>query len=435
MSSLRALSRTLAVAGAVALLAITAAPAHAVDAPWYVGALKLDTAAQGLTGAGVKIAVLDGPINPEVPTLVGADLQVQEPSLCFDDTGTPLPAATTDLGPSNPTDHGTNVASIIVGSGAGYAGQQGVVGVAPGATILYYSVYSESAEGEGVRCRAEDGSFVMLPIHRAIDAAVDAGANIISVSLEHAGSDEFDTAIARAFREGVVVVASLPNDASALSVGGMPADANGTVGVQAAGADGSIQNKASGQPNRDTSADVVAPGLDISVQGNPATGLWSDQFVANGTSLATPLTAGVLALVMEKYPAATGNQIIQSLIHNTSGDPDHEPARDPDELIGYGLLSPTNLLSVDPTKYDDVNPLILKEAADGSVLEPTYDQIFNTAATDEPAGEPDAEAESSGTPAWVGILVGVLIGGVVLVAIVVTVIIMAVRKRAAITKQ
>jgi subtilisin family serine protease len=434
----RLLSRTLAVTATAALLTLAAAPAHAAESPWYVTTLRLDTVAQGLTGDGVTIAVIDGQINTEVPTLKGADLQVQEPSLCYDESGTfdkagkRLPATTTDLDTTKPTDHGTNVASMIVGSGAGYDGQQGVVGVAPGATVLYYAVYTGLSESGGIDCLAPDSVTGILPIGEAIDDAIDAGADIISVSIDFGGGEDFEKAIARAFREGVIVVASLPNSSELQMSGGMPADANGTVGVQAAGLDGTVQSTA-GVPNRDVSTDIVAPGLDIMVQGNYNTGRWTDQFAVNGTSLATPLTAGVLALVMEKYPDATGNQVIQSLIHNTSGEPNHEPVRDPDELIGYGLLSPANLLSVDPTVYDDVNPLISNDAG---YHVPTYDQIFNSATTE---AEPTAEASPSDPKAadtgWIGVLVGILVGGLVLVGVIVLIIVMVVRKRAAAAKQ
>jgi subtilisin family serine protease len=426
---LRKRSRTgiLTSAAALVLMTLVAAPASAAEAPWYLSALKLDAgAAEGFTGKGVTVAVIDGQINPDVPTLADADVKVREPSFCFEEDGSPAPAATDELGDTKPTDHGTNVVSMIVGSGAGYDGQQGIVGVAPGATVRYYAIYTSKGENESLSCldkrgQPEDG----LPA--AVNQAVEDGADIISVSLSFAGSAEFTDAIARALRQGVIVLGSL-NNSSVLEIsGGMPAMANGVVSVQAAGRDGQIQST-DGKPNENGFTDLVAPGLGITVQGDESTGQWSDQFPADGTSLATPIAAGILSLVKEKYPKATGNQLIQSLIRNTSGEPDREPALDPARLIGYGLVSITNMMSVDPTTYEDSNPLIQRVADRNDLLEPTYEQIYNTAtATPDPAAVPEDGSEpSSALPTWIWVAVGGL--GVVLVAVLI--IVLSVRRRA-----
>lgn len=103
---------------------------------------------------------------------------------------------------------------------------------------------------------------------------------------------------------------------------------------------------------------VAAPGKDILHQGATVTGVgpdWERQILQEGTSFATPIVAGNLALAMQKYPDATPNQLIQSLIHNT-GD-------EPHELVwmrgyGHGLLLTNVFLAADPTVYPDVNPLV-----------------------------------------------------------------------------
>jgi subtilisin family serine protease len=60
--------------------------------------------------------------------------------------------------------------------------------------------------------------------------------------------------------------------------------------------------------------------------------------IGDGTSYATPIIAGLLAMVKRKYPVATGNQLIQTLIRNT-GTGNHSPARDAEGEVGYGLVS------------------------------------------------------------------------------------------------
>ena len=423
----RLTSKAAIAAATVALVALGATPASAAETPWYFSALKLDAgAAEGFTGDGVTIAVIDGQINPEVPALVGANLDIHEPSFCYGDDGEPVPATSTELSLTKPTDHGTNVVSMIAGTGSGYDGQSGITGVAPGAKILYYSVYTSSSEEGALEC-LDDGGVPVTQLGEAMDAAIDDGADIISVSLSMGANGAFVDAAARAFREGVVVLGSLSNSSELELTGGMPGFANGAIGVQAAAADGQVQGT-DGVPNRNFLTDIVAPGLGFTLQGDRATGQWSDQFEADGTSLATPLAAGVIALAMEKYPDATGNQIIQSVIHNTSGDPDHDPALDPDELIGYGLISVTNLMATDPAKYDDVNPLIQEVAGSNDALIPTYDEIFAAEPeADAPAPDPSDDAPAQqGLPGWIWVL---LAGLAVVVVVVIIVVVLVVRKR------
>jgi subtilisin family serine protease len=415
-----------AVVVAGVLLAGAAPAANAVDGDWYVDVLDLDAAhADGVTGEGVTIAVIDSPVNTEVPTLAGADIEVREPSFCYDGSGKAFPAETTALSPTEPTEHGTAVASMIVGSGDGYPGQTGVRGIAPDAKILYYASYA-SGEADTIECRDAEGRLTIDAEAQALTEALDAGADIVSISISMGAAPEFVKALARAFREGVPVVASLKNSTEFRIVGNMPAQANGAIGVQAAGADGGIQ-QTNGTDNTDATVDVAAPGLGITLQGGVASGSWEEQSLANGTSLAAPLVAGALALAKQKYPEATGNQLIQSLIRNTAGEPDHEPEYDPAQLFGYGLISVDNLLSVDPTSYPDVNPLIRETPDAGDSLVPTYAEIFDSSAeSPEPAASAEPESESSSP--GVGLVVGIVVGGLVLIALIVLVVIIAVRR-------
>ncbi|MCW3725653.1 hypothetical protein, partial [Burkholderia cenocepacia] len=50
----------------------------------------------GFDGSGVKVAVIDSQINPDVVGLRGADVTVREPSYCLDPSGRPYPATSTD---------------------------------------------------------------------------------------------------------------------------------------------------------------------------------------------------------------------------------------------------------------------------------------------------------------------------------------------------
>lgn len=327
----------------------------AEDGLWYLNALGVpDVHASGITGEGVTIAVIDSPINLDVPTLQGADIELQD-SFCMDESGDPMPGFTTDVALGG---HGTNVVSLLVGTGEGYPGQVGTHGVAPGATVLYYPTYLP----DEATCHDVNGEVVQdtTAMGRSITDAVAQGADIVSVSLAGGNYEPMEEPIAEALREGVIIVAGLSNGPQSLDddifsgLDGPPAIMNGVLSVLSAGADGNLQITGIGDPNTSEIVDVVGPGVDILVNGY--SGNWDDQDLAQGTSLATPIVAGNLALAVQKYPEATTNQILQSMIHNTGTEGGHD-ATWSDEF-GYGFVVTQTLLAADPTEYPDVNPLI-----------------------------------------------------------------------------
>ena len=66
------------------------------------------------------------------------------------------------------------------------------------------------------------------------------------------------------------------------------------------------------------------------------------------------MVAGSLALVKEKYPEASGNQLVQHLIHLTGGT--REYGWDGD--YGFGIVSVEEMLAEDPSGWPDANPLL-----------------------------------------------------------------------------
>ncbi|MGO2746717.1 S8 family peptidase [Microbacterium sp.] len=421
------MKRRLVTVSAVALIAVLVGAPAAANAGtiesglWYFDRGHVQDAFDaGFTGEGVAVAVIDGSINPDAPGLRGANLEVVEPSFCFDEAGEPLPAVSTEYAIAG---HGTNVASLIAGTGETTTSPVGVKGVAPGADVRFYSAFVSAAADDADACPQENGEAFGpngTGIGNAIAAAVDDGADIISVSLSV--SLDINEEIAKALAADVVVVASLPN------VGGValrPASANGVVAVQAFDAEGNIQSSSLLEgldPTPNTSSDVIvaAPGMGILVQGYTTS--WDEQMLGDGTSYATPIAAGFLAVVKSKYPDATANQLIQSLIHNTGGNVDHEPQWGNDK--GYGAISLTAMLQVDPAKYPDVNPIF--DMDDPQARPSAADvEAAATAATSESTPEPTSApaASDAATPAWLPWAVG---GGIVGVLVVAGVIVLAV---------
>lgn len=355
--------------------AVPAAPAASADGDdglWYFDWFKVQDAHDaGVTGKGVTIAVIDSPVNIDLPTLADADIRLQDP-VCLDSQGKGLPPTSTDFDLAS---HGTGVLSFLVGSGQGFSGQTGVKGLAPDATVLTFPTAVEDRDrdcsGSTVEYgqRGPDGEplppeemIVGQEVGTAMGAAMDAGADIITVSVGVMESEVMPYMMSRAIREGVIVVASVPNAGDAGS-GDQPASLNGVVSVNSMSQTEEI--------NPSALTDVVSPGRDLLFQG--ADGDWERQVLASGTSFATPIVAGNLALAMQKYPDATPNQLIQSLIHNT-GDQAHDLHFD--STFGYGLVITDVFVNADPTIYPDVNPLV----TDLDSLFPRVDEIWEGAA-------------------------------------------------------
>ncbi|MFJ2543437.1 S8 family peptidase [Microbacterium sp. NPDC087589] len=419
--------RLVAVLSAIALGAAIAVPSSAsaddlASGLWWFDRGKVQEAHDsGFDGSGVTVAVIDSQINPGAIGLRGADLQVRENTYCHDPAGAPIPAASSDYVAAA---HGTNVVSMILGTGEAPAGGVPIEGAAPGATVKYYSAGLEDPQTGEVSCALEDGEQTTTDytgasaeaMSFAISDAIDEGADIISVSSE--GYASILGGVAKAIAAGVPIIAALPNEGG---VGGQPAGLNGVVGVQAFGSDGAIATFPSGDPNLSDDVGTAAPGIGVLVQGTETS--WDEQRLVRGTSFATPIVSGFLAVVKQKYPDATGNQLLQSLIHNSGTKGEHEPEWN--NSTGYGAASLTGMLAVDPTKYPDENPFfdaddpnafpnaddVAKAEAEfglGSAPEPTE----TTAASEQPPAD-----GMSMMPWAIGggvILLLVLAGGIVL---------------------
>ena len=339
------LSATVLAAGA---LALTPAPARADDVittQEYFSYYHLDTArAKGYTGKGVTIALIDGTVDTSAPELKGAN--IVNKSTCTPDSS---PGA---------KQHATLMASLLVAPN---------YGVAPDATLFTYYA-SESSDPSSGTCTV--GGEELDSVANHINQAIDDGAQIISYS--RSSSDHRDSvkwAIARAMNQGVIVVAAIGNNKTDENDTGLQWW-SGVVGVSAITSDGAFADYSS-WGNGVTTAALGGP---VTTRGYKTEG----HVETTGTSVATPIAAGMLALARQKWPDATANQILQVLTH-TGLNPNHEW----NKYTGYGAISISDLVNTDPSQYPDENPLAQKQGGSSPTAQEVQDYGDGLIAPDE----------------------------------------------------
>lgn len=341
--------RRLRLAGAFAMIlalaagaiALPAAPAHATDPITvadqpYFAYYHLDQArAKGYTGKGVTIALLDGEVDTSAPELAGATI--------IDKT----PCTVTSSAYSK--SHGTAMASLLVSK---------EYGVAPDATLLSYRTkYVQDGDTAESDCRGHHGNTLDEP-EWLINQAITDGAQIISISASSGDtSDAVKWAIARANALGVIVVSGAGNDNEENTIDSF-GKWSGVVSVSAIDTSG----KRAEYSSWGKGVTVAAVG-DPMIAHNYETGT---NISTKGTSNATPLVAGFLALAKQKWPNVTSNQLLQLLTHTARTDQSGW-----NKYIGYGGADPGAMVNTDPSQYPDENPIMDKGYSD---LGPTNEE-------------------------------------------------------------
>lgn len=283
----------------------------------------------GLTGEGVTIGIIDGRIDTSIPELAGSDITVHDvcPVENYEDES---------------ITHGSAMTALIASKD---------YGVAPGAKIHFYTRIGLATERPTDECAGHRG------LGYAINQAIDDGADIISISFAGFRGD-VEYALARAEMKGIPVVVAAGNESvrnAKDSLGSM----NTTIGVGSTDGDGVHADFS----NTGESVTISAPGF-ATVRNLPDNAIRD----MRGTSVSTALVSGFLAVAMQKWPDATGDQIIRLLLETATRGDDEER----DDVYGYGLLSPQGLITTDPTKFEDAHPLLDKGVAEWL---PTKDQL------------------------------------------------------------
>jgi type VII secretion-associated serine protease mycosin len=373
-----------AVTGALLLTSATTASADYIrDKQWVIDVINFEKVWSESRGRGVTVAVVDTGVDGSHPDLTGKVLAGK------DVTGN-------GADPENDTNgHGTGMASLIAGHGHGSDASEGVIGLAPDATILPIKA-------------AETDDFDDSEWARGIRYAVEQGADVINLSFidsaAKSGSEGAD-AIKYAQQHDVIVVAGVGNDGNA-SVE-YPAKLPGVVAVGAVDKSLSLWSKS----NYGEGVTLAAPGVDI-LEADPsqANGYSS----GTGTSDATAYVSATAALVRAKYPNLSAGQVINRLIKSATFLK-NDVEETPDDEYGYGIIRPYMALTMDIPEGAKEGPLTSASSSATASSEDAYAD-----------GESTRQQRQEGGASSTGILIGV---GIAAFAIAIAVAFAVVRSR------
>ncbi|GAA0542325.1 type VII secretion-associated serine protease mycosin [Paractinoplanes ferrugineus] len=337
---------------------------------WYLKSLDVPRAHAISTGAGVIVGLVDTGAYPHP--------DVQRNLL----SGTDLIPGESGDGRSDKDGHGTEMAALIAAHGRG--ADDGVLGIAPSAKVLPIKTSNDGNKapskeiGDGMRW------------------AVDQKASVINVSAAVGPAFDIEDAAAAAAKADVVVVAGVGNTATSAIIG-YPAAIEGVLAVGATDRSG----KHAALSVKDSKVQICAPGVDITTAAPPK------KYVdVDGTSAATAIVSGAVALVRAKFPSLSAPEVVHQL--TATADDIGPPGKDKE--CGFGRLNLVKALTA------DVPPLKGTSASAKPGEGSTPPTTTSTAGTAPSAG---ADPASNNMPLVIGgVLVGLAVAGGLVAALI-----------------
>jgi hypothetical protein len=404
----------------VCLTLIGAPPANAqLPEQYWFGQLSLSKAWTVTKGAGVTVAVVDSGVKDTLGDLRGQVLPGADFSGQHTD-GRSDSGAQCDK--SGCYGHGTDMSLVIAGTGAG----TGYEGVAPGVKILPVKVSTRT----GLEASAQ-------AIADGIRWAVDHGAKVVNVSLEHAGSCDAveGPAVKYAYQHDVIVVAGAGNDGMAAV--GAPADCPGALAVSATNG-GPKKGAIPIWSGSNYGPEVAFTGIGVDMPQELLTGV--KVLHANGTSQAAAITSANLALIRAHFPKLSAREVVARAlwsVHNGAGV--STIGHRINDKIGYGMILPYEALSGDvpanfPNPIYDAWQKTLSSAPSGSDSSPGSSPSSSLPTIPTGPGQapsPVRRADSGGSSN--GVLIGVIIGIVVLLIIIIVAVVLSRRQRSTVS--
>ena len=265
----------------------------------------------GGRGQGIKVAVVDSGINPNLPEFRGR-----------------IDPASRDVasnrGVTDQEGHGTAVSAILAAARDG----SGIMGVAFDATILSLNT-ANPGNCADTGCRHNDAD-----IGKAIDIAIQNGARVINISLGGEGAGGYTlAALSKATAAGIIVVVSAGNEGGANPSGfALDTLSQGNDLLIVAGAHDGNRESAAFSNKAGAAAAHYLMALGRSVL---APDEYGQLYTWNGTSFSAPVISGAAALLASAFPNLTGHQIVEILL----GTADDAGAVGQDSTYGRGILN------------------------------------------------------------------------------------------------
>lgn len=278
---------------------------------------------KGYDGNGVTVAVIDTGVAPHddlvkpMNRIIDFMDFVNNKDTPYDDNG-----------------HGTHVAGIIAGNG--YSSRGKYVGIAPKSNIIGIKALDENGGGST--------SDIIAALSYCIEMKDKYNIRIINLSLgtpatHSPDKDPLVKAVEKCVKAGIIVVTAAgnsgPNARTILS----PGISKEVITV------GAVDDKRTIDPSDDTIApfssrgptpegiqkpDLVAPGVNI----NSISHSKVDSYTSlSGTSMATPLVSGSLALLLNRYADLSPKEF-KTMLTNAC-----KPLKDEKDGQGYGMLN------------------------------------------------------------------------------------------------
>lgn len=296
---------------------------------------------QNLSGKGIGVAILDTGIAP-----VNDFIQPKNRLIAFKDF------ANNKLEPYDDNGHGTHVAGIACGNGTNSNGLY--CGIAYESNLIGVKILDK--EGKG------NTSKVLAGIQWIVDNKDKYNIRIANLSIGSPGSNSLDPlvkAVNAAWDCGIVMTIAAGNNGPKNSSITSPGISKKAITVGSSDDSESVTIWGSSQKNFSgrgptlecvIKPDIVAPGANIVSCLSPTAYIDSsntegvkivDQnyLQLSGTSMSTPIVTGAIALLLQKYPSLTPNDVKYMLKYSTTdlGYPKNQQ--------GWGLIDIEKLIS------------------------------------------------------------------------------------------
>lgn len=325
-----------------------------------------DAWAQGVTGAGIGVALIDSGIAP-VKGLDTAGKVINGPDLSFD-------SQAPNLRYLDAFGHGTHLAGVIAGRDPEIVrGRQPdparFAGIAPDAHLVSVKV--------ATRDGATDVSQVIAAIDWVVQHRNDPGLNIRVLnlsfgtdSLQDPRLDPLSYAVENAWRKGIVVVVAVGNEGAAQTRVAMPANNPYVIAVGAMDPHQTVSRRDDTVATFSTGgsaarhADILAAGRSVVSLRTPGSYVDSRYpealvpgdvtgryFRGSGTSQATAVVSGAAALLLSQRPRLTPDQVKRLLVNGADPMP-----RTAGDSYGAGQLNLTSSMALPPLGYRQRHP-------------------------------------------------------------------------------